>query len=122
MSIPLVSCPAMTVDICGLNARCFIPERSTLPTAKEVLRSYPLRGTSEALSGFSLDIKSAHKRIVLHPTERGLVGFSLNGDIYFYNVTPFGATFQQHGGLDWVVSSSVASIILFGGHIAAFYM
>ena len=88
--------PRLVVDtsICGLNARCFIPERSTLPTAKEVLRSYPLRGTSEALSGFSLDIKSAHKRIVIHPTERGLVGFSPNGDIYFYDVTPFGATFS----------------------------
>ena len=30
-------------SVCGLNGRCIIPERSTLPTAKEVLRSYPLR-------------------------------------------------------------------------------
>ena len=88
--------PRLVVDssICGLNSRCKIPERSTLPTAKEVLRSYPLRQSSRPLAGFSLDIKSAHKRVVLHPEERGLVGFSLNQDIYFYYVTPFGATFS----------------------------
>ena len=91
--------PRLVVDssVCGLNARCHIPERSTLPTATEVLRSFPLRNHSGPLAGFSLDIKSAHKRIVLHPSERGLVGFSLNDSIYFiyfYYVTPFGATFS----------------------------
>ena len=88
--------PQLVVDssICGLNGRCVIPEKSTLPTAKELIRSFPLRGSSQMLSGFSLDIKSAHKRIVLHPEERGLVGFSLDGDLYFYLVTPFGATFS----------------------------
>ena len=88
--------PRLVVDssICGLNSRCVIPEKSTLPSAKELIRSFPLRGSSQLLSGFSLDIKSAHKRIVLHPEERGLVGFSLDGELYFYLVTPFGATFS----------------------------
>lgn len=88
--------PRLVVDsiVCGLNARCHIPERSILPTAKEVLRSFPLQNHSGPLAGFSLDVKSAHKRIVLHPSERGLVGFSLNGDIYFHYVAPFGATFS----------------------------
>ena len=44
--------------------------------------------------GFSIDIKAAHKRVVLHPAERGLVGFSMGGRLYFYNVTPFGAVFS----------------------------
>ena len=70
------------------------PERSILPTAKEVLRSFPLQNHSRPLAGFSLDVKSAHKRILLHPSERGLVGFSLNSDIYFHYVAPFGATFS----------------------------
>ena len=85
--------PRLVVDssICGF---CVIPEKSTLPSAKELIRSFPLRGSSQLLSGFSLDIKSAHKRIVLHPEERGLVGFSLDGELYFYLVTPFGATFS----------------------------
>eukprot|EP00435_Cladocopium_sp_Y103_P037378 s1556_g9.t2 len=88
--------PRLVVDssICGLNGRCVIPEKSTLPTAKELIRSFPLRGSNQLMSGFSLDVKSAHKRIVLHPDERGLVGFTLDNDIYFYYVTPFGATFS----------------------------
>ena len=88
--------PRLVVDssVCGLNGRCIIPERSTLPTAKEVLRSYPLRNCQKNLMGFSLDVKAAHKRIVLHPDECGLVGFSLEGQLFFYRVTPFGAVFS----------------------------
>lgn len=88
--------PRLVVDssVCGLNGRCTVPDRSTLPSAKEVLRAYPLRESSAELAGFSIDIESAHKRIVLHPEECGLVGFSLNQSLYFYRVTPFGATFS----------------------------
>ena len=88
--------PRLVVDssVCGLNGRCIIPERSTLPTAKEVLRSYPLRNCQTPLLGFSLDVKAAHKRVVLHPEECGLVGFSLEGKLFFYRVTPFGAVFS----------------------------
>ena len=88
--------PRLVVDssVCGLNGRCIIPERSTLPTAKEVLRSYPLRNCHKPLLGFSLDVKAAHKRVVLHPEECGLVGFSLEGKLFFYRVTPFGAVFS----------------------------
>lgn len=81
-------------SVCGLNSRCIIPERSTLPSAKEVIRSYPIRETTRDLLGFSLDIKSAHKRIVLKASEQGLVGFTLDGKIYFYRVCPFGASFS----------------------------
>ena len=88
--------PRLVVDssVCGLNSRCVIPEKGTLPTAKEVIRSYPLRNCTSPLAGFSLDIKSARKRIVLHAEERGLVGFSLHQELYFYSVTPFGASFS----------------------------
>lgn len=88
--------PRLVVDssVCGLNNRCFVPECSTLPSAKEVLRSFPTRKSSCELSGFSIDIKSAHKRIVLHPDEQGLVRFSLDQSLCFYRVTPFGATFS----------------------------
>jgi len=66
--------PRLVVDstVCGLNGRCIIPERSTLPTAKEILRSYPFRQCRAPLQGFSVDVKAAHKRIVLHPSEQGL--------------------------------------------------
>ena len=46
--------------------------------------------------GFSVDVKAAHKRIVLHDQEQGLVGSTLDGRLFFYRVTPFGAVFSAH--------------------------
>ena len=88
--------PRLVLDqtICGLNGRCKIPERSTLPSAKDVLRTFPIRNFSGDHMGFSLDIKSAHKRIVVREEEHGLLGFTLQGRLYFYKVAPFGATFS----------------------------
>ena len=90
--------PRLVLDntICGLNPRCWVPERSTLPTCKDILRTFPLRDFQGDHVGFSLDVKAAHKRIVLHPDEQGLVGFTLNDRLYFYRVTPFGAVFSAH--------------------------
>ena len=116
--------PRLVVDtsICGLNARCFIPERSTLPTAKEVLRSYPLRGTSETLSGFLWTSNLPTRELFFIPLNGAWLDLAPMGIFIFTTSHRLGQHFQQHGGLDWVVFSSVASIILFGGHIAAFYM
>ena len=83
-------------SICGVNSRCFMPDKSTLPTARDILRTYPLRSSNCILSGFSLDIKSAHKRMAVRPDHRGLLGFSLGGQLVFYNVCPFGAVFSAH--------------------------
>ena len=90
--------PRFVVDssICGLNSRCTIPERTTLPSALDVMRVYPLRETQEQLVGFSLDIKAAHKLVVIRTEERGLLGFTLDNKIYFYKVAPFGATFSAY--------------------------
>ena len=65
--------------------------------------------------GFSLDIKSAHKLVVIRPSDRGLLDFTLDGDIYFYKVAPFGARSVRIIGLAWGVLFFVASIIFFGG-------
>ena len=46
--------------------------------------------------GLSLDIKAAHKRVVIRESERGLLGFSHAGRLYFYKVAPFGAIFSAH--------------------------
>ena len=88
--------PRLVLDntICGLNGRCHIPEHSTLPSAKDVLRTFPLRNFSGDHMAFSLDIKAAHKRIVIRDSEHGLLGFTLQGKLYFYRVAPFGATFS----------------------------
>ena len=90
--------PRLVVDssVCGVNDRCKLPERTNLPSAKDVIRCFPLRNNSHELSGFSLDVKSAHKRVVLRDNEQGLLGFSLNDSLYFYRVCPFGATFSAY--------------------------
>ena len=64
-------------SVCGLNSRCKIPEHSTLPSAKDVIRCFPIRESQADLMGFSLDIKSAHKRIPIKESEQNLVGFTL---------------------------------------------
>ena len=76
-------------SVCGVNARCRIPERTTLPTAKDVIRCYPLRGGNEVCS-----------------EEQGLLGFQFDQELYFYRVCPFAATFsafwwQRLGG--WIL-------------------
>ena len=73
--------PRLVVDssVCGVNGRCTLPEKSTLPTARDILRSYPLRNHNNPLLGFTLDIKSAHKRIAVQPSRRGLLGFQFQG-------------------------------------------
>ena len=88
--------PRLVVDssVCGVNNRCAIPERTTLPSAQDVMRVYPLRNTTDSMVGFSLDIKSAHKLVVIQESDRGLLGFTLDNAIYFYKVVPFGATFS----------------------------
>ena len=69
---------------------------STLPTARDVLRAYPLRAGTTRMKAFSLDIKSAHKRIPVLPAHRGLLGFQFASQLFFYNVCPFGAAFSAH--------------------------
>ena len=90
--------PRLVVDLSvgGLNQQCFIPEKSSLPSAKDILRSYPIRNSSDDQLGLSIDIKSAHKRVAIRPSERGLVGFSWQNRLRFYRVCPFGATFSAH--------------------------
>ena len=92
--------------VCGENNRCTIPEHTTLPTAKDVIRCYPLCNSNHELAGFSLDIKSAHKRVCVKQQEHGLLGFTLDSKLFFYRVCPFGATFsafwwQRLGG--WIL-------------------
>ena len=88
--------PRLVVDftVSGTNHNCDINEHQQLPSAKEVIRTYPLRCNNVELGALGLDVKAAHKLCVLHPTHRGLVGFSFRNKLYFYKVCPFGAKFS----------------------------
>ncbi|MCV6575189.1 MAG: hypothetical protein OIF58_05590, partial [Cohaesibacter sp.] len=52
--------PRLVLDntVCGLNPRCWVPERSTLPTCKDILRTFPIRNFQGDHMGFSLDVKA----------------------------------------------------------------
>ena len=90
--------PRLVLDstICGVNGRCIIPEHATLPSAQDVKRCYPLRNNAEPLSGFSLDIRSAHKRIAVKEPDRGFLLFQFQNRYFYYKVCPFGAVFSAH--------------------------
>ena len=82
-------------SICGANANCVVPERQLMPSVRDVMSAFPLRGQPQHQAALSLDIKSAHKRVVVK-SERGLLRFTWQGSLYFYKVAPFGATLAQH--------------------------
>lgn len=90
--------PRLVLDstICGVNPQSRIPEKASLPTARDVVRSYPLRNSNEHLSGVSFDGKSAHKQMSVHPRYRGHLCFQFQGRIYYYKVCPFGAVVSAH--------------------------
>ena len=66
-------------SVCGTNSNCFVPERQLMPSVRDVMASFPLRGDPRHQSALSLDIKSAHKRVVIKSSERGLLGFTWGG-------------------------------------------
>lgn len=90
--------PRLVVDstVCGANGNCEVPEVQNMPTARDVMRCFPLRESGHELGGMGLDVKSAHKRVVVKHSHRGLIGFSFRQRLYFYRVCPFGAIFSAH--------------------------
>ncbi|CAE7304798.1 unnamed protein product [Symbiodinium sp. KB8] len=63
---------------------------------RDIQASYPLREDSEPVSGFSLDVKGAHKTSRVREKDRGLLGLRQQDRLFFYKVCPFGATFSSH--------------------------
>ena len=95
--------PRLVLDstVCGVNPQCKVPEKAQLPTARDVLRSYPLRQSNKELSGVSFDVKSAHKQVAVHPKDRGYLCFQFQGKIFFYKTLPI-----RSGGICSVLVTS----------------
>ena len=90
--------PRLVVDnsICNTNQNCTVPEQFSLPCLQDIQASYPLREDNEPVSGFSLDVKGAHKTSRVREKDRGLLGLRQQDRLFFYKVCPFGATFSSH--------------------------
>ena len=98
--------PRLVVDssICGLNSQVAIPERTTLPSALDVLRVYPPRNLDESLLGFSLDVKSATQIGCFCVNQNGAWLDSLwMGQSIFTRSAPLGHHFRPIIGQGWEV-------------------
>ena len=90
--------PRLVVDnsICNTNQNCFVPEQFSLPSLQDIEAAFPPREDEEEVSGFSLDVKGAHKTSRVREGDRGLLGMRQQERLLFYRVCPFGARFSSH--------------------------
>ena len=90
--------PRLIIDptVSGANPARAIPERVTLPGLGDIQAGFPIRGCSDEVGGFTLDIASAHETVRVRESERGLLGVQVKGRYYFYRVAPFGGSFSAH--------------------------
>ena len=90
--------PRLVLDstICGVNPRCYIPERVALPMAADLRLATQPHDSHGAFIGASLDFKAAHKQVKIRPEDRGLLLFSHLNVLYHYKVCQFGARFSAY--------------------------
>ena len=90
--------PCLVLDstVCGVNPKCNIPERVSLPMASDVRLAFMPGDTHASFIGASFDFKAAHKQIQVHPSEHGLLLFRFADTLYHYQVCHFGARFSAY--------------------------
>ena len=94
--------PRLVLDstICGMNGRCHLPEKQRLPNLRHVsffLSTCP--PLQDQWQGASIDIKAAHKRMLIREDERGALLFQFEQRLYAYRTAHFGAkTSAWHWG------------------------
>ena len=90
--------PRLVLDstVCGVNPKCAIPERISLPMASDVRLAFLPEDTRSSFVGASFDFTSAHKQIQVHPSEHGLLLFRVADVLYHYRVCHFGARFSAY--------------------------
>ena len=102
--------PRLLLDstICNANTLCRIPEHVTLPSAQEVLGSFPPGDKYGAWLGIALDFKAAHKTVKIREDEQGTVLFQVDDSwMISFIITPSVILEQNslhNGGPAWGVS------------------
>ena len=83
-----------------MNGRCHLPEKQRLPNLRRVsffLSTCP--PLQDRWQGASIDIKAAHKRMLIREDERGALLFQFEKRLYAYRTAHFGAkTSAWHWG------------------------
>ena len=90
--------PRLVVDAtsAGVNPRCIVPERISLPTVADVSSALSSVAPHRKLSLLSLDVKAAHKRVSVCPTEQGLQMFKVDSKLFFYRTCHFGGKWSAY--------------------------
>ena len=118
--------PRLVLDstICGMNGRCHLPEKQRLPNLRHVsffLSTCP--PLQEEWQGASIDIKAAHKRMLIKEDERGSLLFKFGNRLYAYRTAHFGAkTSAWHWGRVSAALMRLLHCLLYFRHAAWVYV
>ena len=77
--------PVLDSTVCGVNPKCNIQERVSLPMASDVRLAFMPEDTHASFIA-SFDFKAAHKQIQVHPSEHGLLLFRFADTLYHYRL------------------------------------
>ena len=83
-------------SISNANGKSRICEKISLPGLFEVQEFVSRQSYSSAWAAFSLDVKGAHKRILVHPTEHGFSCFCVGGRWFCYRSCYFGCSWAAY--------------------------
>ena len=117
--------PRLVLDstVSGVNPKVQIQERIFNPTMNDVRNSFPAQPESQEHVTLVMDVSAAHKRIKLHPSQKGYSAFSLNGFAYQYRTCHFGATYSAYyWGRVAGFFHRVAHRVLFNSHRGYIYV
>eukprot|EP00435_Cladocopium_sp_Y103_P069793 s1010_g34.t1 len=75
--------PRLVVDssVSNVTSNTAIPNHMLLPKISDVMRCAPLGMAAEQVTQLTLDVSKAHRRILIHPDDRGLLCFHVGEDL-----------------------------------------
>ena len=90
--------PRLVLDssVPNVNTRSAIKERVENPSLTTLRSSLAGYSTVSDLVGFSLDVKAAHKQVLVREAEQGLLMFRHNDKLYAYRSCHFGGKFSAY--------------------------
>ena len=85
--------PRLVVDssISMVTSNTAIPNRMLLPKVSDLCHAAPLRPALQDIVLLALDVSKAHRRILIHPDDRGLLCFHAGDELYQSVTLNFGA-------------------------------
>ena len=85
--------PRLVVDssISGVTSSCVIPNRLLNPRISDLQACAPISLASEEWIVVSLDVRKAHRQVMISPLNQGLLSFTFQGRVFVSRTLNFGA-------------------------------